>query len=382
MRYSAVTSIYVAGYDYDDCKVIIHSVDANNVEHVDEFPVTFNWQPTTYYTYSPLTMSFIGFAPEKDGEVVYEQIGDVGHVRKDIVLYAKYEVAVHDIKLYRYNAEPNEYTYYKTATLNGGQRVKDLGGELLEEIKVIEKVDGVECEYLFLTEEDGEYLSLDSICVKSMNIYPYFSRTVKVVLDANGGVIPGNEGKTETQVEYVVKSKLNYEISDFLLTCVKTSDNSKYRYEHVGWKNEITGEEIYFEDPSEKIFNTVCDRVTTFTAIYQEVERKDYSVSIKTSYGMLKDGVSKELVFDALTYDEYVPYKTEYDDWRPANYRDDEKHCTYVSDGIKDLSKENRYEIEYMFKEEIDTHTIRLDFNGGEFGENIGIYKGKAWNSE
>lgn len=379
--YYAVTSIYVAGYDYDDCKVTIHSVDANGVKHEDEFTVAYNRQPTTYYTYSPLTMKFVGFALEEDGEVVYEQIYDLGNLRKDVVLYAKYEIAVHEIKLYRYNAATNEYTLYKTTTLNGGQRVKDLG-DLLEEIKVVDEVDGVECAYACLTEEDGEWLSPDTICVTPMEIYPYFRRTVKVVFDANGGVIPRGEGEPVTQVDYVAESIWDYKIFDFPVTCVKTSNDPKYRYEHVGWKNELTGEEIYFEDPSDKKFVAVCDRVTTLTAIYKEVERTDYSVSIKTPYGVLKDGVSKEIVLDNITYDEYLKYKTEYDEWKPADYRDDENHCTYVQNGIMNFAKENRYEIEYMFKKVIDTHTIRLNFNGGDTGNNTVVYQGKEWNSE
>lgn len=379
--YYAVTSIYVAGYDYDDCKVtVIHSVDVNGENPEDEIIVAYNRQPTTYYTYSPLTMKFVGFALEEDGEVVYERISDLGRLRKDVVLYAKYETAVHEVKLYRYNAETNDYTYYKTTTLNGGQRVKDLG-DLLEEIKVVDEVDGVKCKYACLIDEDQEWLSPDSFCVSPMEIYPYFDRTVKVVFDANGGVIPLDEGKTVTQEEYFAESKLGYKI-DLLLTCVKSSDDLKYRYEHVGWKNEVTGEEIYFEDPSDKKFVAVCDRVTTLTAIYREVERTDYSVSIKTPYGVLKDGVSKEIVRDNITYDEYLKYKTEYDGWTPADYRDDENHCTYVQNGIMDFAKENRYEIEYMFNKVIDKHTIKLDFNGGESGDNITVYNGKEWNTE
>lgn len=385
--YYAVVSIYVANYASDNCTITIYNSDASGKQIIDTETVSYRGYPTRYYTYSPLEMEFIGFALEKDGEVVYKDIRDLGCVKHDVVLYAKYQRIVHTIKLYKYDVSTDSYSLYKTTSLNGGQRVSELGDDLAA-IKTANgtTAEGIlECKFAYLQDRENEesddyaYVSDTNVCVKPLNIYPIFGKKLKVVFDAGDGKIIGGEGPV-SQIEYFSESKLNYKIKDFPIACVKESADPTYRYEHVGWKNQLTGEEIYFKDFAgsewgEYAFEAVCNKPTTLKAIYEEIERTDYSVYITTPYGTLKDGRSTVIDLKDLTYNEYNEYKTEYEGWYPNQYRDDANHCTWTSNGVTDKSTSNTYHLEYIFTKAVDKFNVDVDYNGGRQDEGCATSK-------
>lgn len=180
-------------------------------------------------------------------------MSDVGYLKHDITRYAKYEEKRYTVALYKYDAATNEYSLYKELELLGGKKLSELG-ENLEAIKVADNADGTtgvsNVKFLALHDlktagaEDYMYLTGDSLCVRSLNIYPVFSRRVDVVFDAGDGKIITENGLV-SQVDYYAESKLNYKIDDFPLVCVKDLDDPKFRYEHVGWENQVTKERIY-----------------------------------------------------------------------------------------------------------------------------------------
>lgn len=395
--YYTVVSIYVANYDYDDCIVTIYNSDADGNEIIDTEIVSYRGRPTVYKVYSPLTREFVGFAKEKGGEIVYKALSEVGYLKHDITLYAVYKDKVHEVNLYKYDAVTNKYSLYKKVNLGGGKQLSELG-EDLNAIKIADNAtaEGVlECEFVSIHDVQNEnfndytYLSDNTLCVRSLNIYPIFRRTVKVTFDANGGEIV-QPGGTVSQIEYYAESVWNYKIKDYPLACVKDAeDPNNFSCKHVGWKNQVTGEEIYFRDyvgseaSNSYVFEAVCDVPTTLTAIYEETKRT-YSVYIETPYGTLKNGSSVIDVKD-LTYDEYDKYRTEYSaEWRPADYRDEENHCTWKFYGRTDKSTDSTYHIEYIATRVVDKFTVYVDYNGGRQTEecDTSIYVNVEWGTK
>lgn len=382
--YYTVISIYVATYDYDDCTITIHNSDADGKKIIDTETVSYRGYPTNYKVYSPLSQEFQGFALEENGEPVYKDLSEVGYLKHDVTLYALYVPKIYEVVLYKYDAATNEYSEYKSVRLLGGKKLSEdpLLCEGLEAIKVADNAEGTagvsNVKFLALHDlkaagaEDYTYLTENSLCVRSLNIYPVFSRRVDVVFDAGDGKIITADGPV-SQVGYYAESKLNYKIDDFPLACVKDSDDPKFRYEHIGWENQVTKERIYFKDfessYSEYYFEAVCGRPTTLKAVYERIERTDYGVYIKTPYGALKDGKSSVIDLKNLTYDEYNKYKTDYEEWFPADYRDDENHCVWKAVGVTDTSRDNVFRIEYIFRSTADRYTVDIDYNGGRQAE-------------
>lgn len=391
--YNTVVSIYVANYDYDDCTITIHNSDADGKEITDTETVSYRGYPTSYKVYSPLSRDFVGFALEEGGEVVYRDLSDVGCLRHDVELYAIYEEKVYEVALYKYDAATNKYSLYKKVNFGGGKKLSELGDDL-EAIKNADNptADGVlKCDFLSLHDvkdvndfNEYTFLSGKSLCVRPLNIYPIFSREVKVVFDANGGkMLPDGN----SQYEYTTESQLNYEIKAHPIPCVKEAeDPNRYNCEHVGWENQATGEKIYFKDFDSSDwgaynFEAICDVPTTLKAIYEETEKKDYSVYITTPYGTLKDGTSTEIDLKNLTYDEYDRYRKDYAEWFPDDYRDDENHCYWRMNGRNQRDEGGSYRIEYIATKLPDKFTVKMDYNGGTMAEGCATsqYVDVAW---
>lgn len=395
--YYTVISIYVAEYDYDDCVFTIYNSDADGNQKIDTENVSYRGYPTGYHVYSPLSRDFVGFALEEGGEVVYKDLSDIGCLRHDVTVYAVYEEKAYEVNLYKYDAATNQYSLYKKIErFGGGKQLSELGEDLAA-IKIADNAtaEGVlECKFVSLHDvkdvndfNEYTYLSDKNLCVRPLNIYPIFSRTVKVVFDANGGkILPDGD----SEYEYYAESELNYVIKDFPLACVKDAeDSTRYECEHVGWENQATGEKIYFKDYSNATwggyyFEATCSVPTTLKAIYEETERTNFSVYIKTPYGTLKDGKSTVIDLKNLTYDQYDWYRTEYAEWFPADYRDEENHCTWRMNGRNQRDENGSYRIEYIPSKLPDKFTVDVDYNGGR--QDVGCATSKyidvAWETE
>ncbi len=387
--YNAVASYYIATYNFDECVITVNSTDDKGVYHVDKFNIPFNRQPTTFYTYSPLTLDFKGFAFEEGGEIVYETLFEIEHVRDDMVLYAIYEKLYHDINLYYYDIVSHEYQLYKTVKLAGGSSFTEIEDDF-EYIKNLSltKEEGVESEFVQFIDRRNDIVTtvpVNSICARPGNVYPQIKRTVDIVFDSGDGIFTNKDedGNYPTKVEYFTKSILDYELT-MKLFCAIPFSHPIYCYEFIGWKNSVTGEEILFDDPSEYTLETTCDVPTTFVAIYKKVERRDYNITIETPYSTLKDG-SKKIEKKNITYEEYNKIFNDYYEWNPDNYRDDDNHCTYVHKGKTTFACQDGYidTIIYMFEKTIDRHKVYVDVNGGKSDDVIiNVYENIEWNNE
>lgn len=368
--YYAVTSIYVAKMHAEDCTLTIHSTDINSVEYEDKYSVSYGRTLTSFVVYSPLYQDFAGFALTKGGEIKYRTLNDIPELFEDLELYAIYEQVVHEVNLYYYDSSKDEYVKFKTTQLKGGELVSNLAEDLeLAKSQLIE-AENIETEFLWFSElRNGVkyYLPQDLICARPLDIYPHYSRNFNVTFDSGEGVFPNN--LEQKQIILPVESKLNYNIN-INIACFKAinkDEDYKYRYEFVGWKNETTGEISKFENTTKEItINTKYP--TTFTAVYEKVERTDYSIKISTEYGTLKNG-TKEINKQNITYEEFTKLKNEYINWLPEDIRDETNKCTIKNDGISTYEdyKTTTFTIVYLWTKVYDRFEFLIDVNGGNY---------------
>lgn len=370
--YYTVASIYIAQYDREDCKLKIHNYDINGNEIIEEYDIEYSTTPIMFVTYSAFSREFLGFAEEENGDVVYAKVFDLGNITEDTEIFAIYRKITHEVKLYYYDIETHDYKLYKTVTVDGGEKLSTLGSDL-EYIKNKDMVEeeGVETTFLRVQDVNGETrtsLNETTIFTRDLNIYPVWARKVDVILSSGSGefIHKDSEGNTVTQEKIFTESKLNYKLTlnSYCIKEVEGDASVDHCYKFVGWKNEVTGEELKFEDPNDFEIEVVCKVPTTFTAIFEYAERTDYNVKITTTHGTLKDGVSKELNFNNITFSRYNEIIKEYNLWRPESYRDEEAYCVYNS-YLNERKEGTTCFLEYRFEPTYDIVTINIILNGG-----------------
>lgn len=283
----------------------------------------------------------------------------------------------HKIDLYYWDGNANEYKLYKSYELLGGKTLDTLDLEGMKSALVAES--GTQYEFGYFADKSGGntiYVTSSSTCIRDMSIYPIYERTVEIKFSAGEGLFPATP--TEPLTSLYTETKLNYKLTA-TLPCVKESTD-KYHYTFIGWRNTSTGEEILLDNQDSFEFTIICDVPTTFEAIFEQTLRCDYSITIRTEHGTLKNG-EKEIVLTNVDYDTYISVKNEYEKWTPENVRDEENHCTYVYRGAQILAPTSTsYSSEYIYwDKQVDKHVITININGTDDGV---ITVQKEWNVE
>lgn len=375
--YYNVTSIYVADYGYDDCTVTVHSNDADGNKIDDIYSVPYGKTLGTLTIHSPLAQTFLGYATEEGGEIVYKTNSEIGVITKDIELYAVFAEKRYNVNLYYWDGKANEYKLHKSYNLLGGT---SLGTIDLEGAKAaLVRDDGKDYEFMHFADKSGDYtvyLSDTTLLTRDLNILPVYGKTVTLTFLSGDGVFPFDPSATQTTL--YTQSIDGYMLTDSVV-CIKSSTD-KYDYNLVGWKNTATGEEISIQGINNFVFSLTCDTPSTFEPIFVETLRENYSITIRTEHGTLKNG-EKEIVLTNVDYDTYISVKNEYQDWVPENVRDEENHCTYVYRGAQNFAPTSTsYSREYIYwDKQIDKHTITVNVGDGTYTGETAIEK--EWNT-
>lgn len=374
--YYDVASIYVASYSYDDCTVTVHNSDAYGNKIDDVYSVPYGKTLTTLKIHSPVAQTFLGYALEEGGEIVYKTNSEIGAITEDIELYAVLQEKRYDVNLYYWDGKANEYKLYKSYNLLGGTSLGtiDLEGAKSALVKDADR----EYEFMHFADKSGNYtlyLNDTSICTRDLNILPVYGRTVTLTFMSGDGVFPSDPSAAQTTL--YTQSIAGYTLTDSIV-CIKSSTD-KYNYNLIGWRNTTTGEEIPIQGQNNFTFSLTCDTPTIFEPIFEEVLRKDYSITVRTEHGTLKSG-EKEIVLTNVDFDTYISVKNEYESWVPENFHDAENHCTYVYRGAQIFSTSTSYTREYIYWDrQVDKHTITIDVGDGSYAGETTIEK--EWNT-
>lgn len=375
--YYNVASIYVASYSYDDCTVTVHNSDAYGNKIDDIYSVPYGKTFSTLKIHSPMAQTFLGYALEEGGEVVYKTNSEIGAITEDIELYAVLQEKRYTVNLYYWDGTAKDYKLYQSYNLLGGT---SLGTIDLEGAKAaLVKGEGIEYDFSYFADKSGSYtiyLSDTSICTRDLNVLPIYGRTVALTFLSGDGVFPSDPSATQTTL-YTL-SMNGYTLTDSIV-CIKSSTD-RYNYDLIGWKNTSTGEVISIQGKDNYVFSLTCETPTTFEPIFEQTLRKDYSITIRTAYGTLKNG-EKEIVLTNVDFDTYNAVKTEYESWMPENVYDAENHCTYVYNGAQTFSTSTSYTRELSYWSiQVDKHTITINVGEGSYAGKTAIEK--EWNTE
>lgn len=367
--YFKIASIYLAQYDYDDCNVSLITKDANGNISTKEYSITYYGKITSFSTYSEKIMKLKGLSNTEDGEIIYNNVWEIGEITSDMVLYVIYEPVYHIVNLYYYDTQTATNKVYKTYKILGLDNLSQLDFKGAENALIAEEgVEYVLYGFRYYDENVYRYVNETNMCTTDMDIFPFYERKVNITFDLDGGE------PLQDIDDFYAESKNDYEI--YLgIYCGKPADVEN-TYELIGWKNMTTNEII-------PVGSTIkCNTPTTFKAVYGVASTKEYILQVSTLHGVLLNDKT-DLLFKG-SYSEYDDLLTKYSNWLPSDVRDEQNHCIYhcTNSNIDNYTLNNGSIITYTWITILDKYKLTIDANGGTIDFDDKYIVEIEWNTE